>query len=127
MAFRYDFAFGLLLLAIGAVILIKHSGDYDYLPAGIGGLALLDSVLKAQMSEEARRFGLEKWNVISISAAVTGILGIALIFRSSVRQPETSRFLTALVLVAVGIMNHCVIKYAVKSPHDRSTNKDNSQ
>lgn len=118
LAFRYDLAFGLLLLAIGSIVLIWHSDDVSYLPAGIGGLALLDSVLKAQMSEEAKRFGLEQWNIISLTAGITGILGMVLIFKS-VAKPDSIRLLISLVLVSVGAMNQCVIRFAINRSKGR--------
>lgn len=120
LAFRYDLGFGLLLLAAGAVILIRHTGDVSYLPSSIGWLSLLDSFLKIQMSEEAKKFGLEQWNIISTTAGVTGFLGIILILRGSAR-PGAARLLTAGVLLAAGVMNHCVIRFAVKRPYPPKT------
>ncbi len=126
LAFRYDLAFGLFMLAIGCIILLKHSGDISDLPSGIGWLALLDCALKLQMSEEAKKFGLEQWNIISAAAAVTGVLGTVLIFKGSAR-PDSTRLLTALVLLAEGVMNHCVIKFAVKQPSSCSPHKKDKE
>lgn len=119
LAFRYDFSFGLLLLAAGALLLIRHTAAFRWLPVGIGWLALLDGALKLQMSEEARRFGLERWDVISAAAMVTSVLGVALIIRGAA-GPGVSRLLPALVLVSAGAMNRCVIKFTVKQAGNSS-------
>ena len=115
LAFRYDLGFGLLLLAIGAILLIRHTRDTSYLPSGIGWLSVLDSFLKIQMSEEAKKFGLKQWNIIFTTAVITGVLGIILILKGSTK-PGSTRILTSAVLLATGIMNHCVVKFAVKRP-----------
>lgn len=115
LAFRYDLAFGLLLLAVGIIILVRNTEDTAYLPIGIGWLSMLDSFLKIQMSEEAKKFGLEQWSIISTTAGITGILGIMLVLKGAVK-PQSTHILTVAVLLAAGIMNHCTIKLAVKSP-----------
>lgn len=126
LAFRYDFAFGLLLLAMGAVVLIQRPSDILYLSAGIGWLALLDCFLKVQMSEEAKKFGLRAWNVIMATAIITGVLGMALIFKSCVK-PNHTQILTSLTLLSIGIMNRCVIKFAVKDPRKQQSLVENQQ
>lgn len=113
LAFRYDLAFGILTLVLGVIVLLKHTQLAVWIAPGIGWFALLDSVLKVQMSEEAKKFGLKQWKIILIIAAVTGILSVALIVRGTM-QTGSTYILTALVLLAEGIMNDCVIKFATK-------------
>lgn len=113
LAFRYDFAFGLLLLAIGAVVLIRHKAAARYLSPGFGWLLLLDSFFKIQMSEEAKKFGLKQWNLITAAAVVTCVIAFLLILRGF-PGPEATRVLTALALLSEGGMNHCVVKFTVK-------------
>ena len=113
LAFRYDLAFGILLLVIGAVVLVKLSVVNVWLPTGIGWLALLDSVTKIQMSQEAKKFGLEQWGMILTTAIICGTLSVFLIFQKSV-QGETTNILAALVLLSIGIMNLCVVKFTVQ-------------
>lgn len=114
LAFRYDFAFGILLLALGCIVLAKSEKTAVWLSTGVGWLALLDSVLKVQMSEEAKKFGLEQWNIISTVAVITGILSLFLILSFS--NPNAIRIFTILTLVSEGAMNRCVVKYTVKKP-----------
>ena len=113
LAFRYDFAFGLLLLAIGVIVLIKHEAASGYLLPGFGWLLLLDSFFKIQMAEEAKKFGLEQWNIIVIAAVITCVAAFLLILRGF-PGPEATRILTALALLSEGLMNRCVVKFTVK-------------
>lgn len=114
LAFRYDFAFGLLLLAVGVLVLVRHKTAADYLSDGFGWMILLDCFFKIQMSQEAKTFGLEQWSVISVSAAVTGVIGFLLILSFS--KPEVPRVLIALAFLAEGIMNRCVVKVTIAEP-----------
>lgn len=118
LAFRYDLAFGILTLVLGVMILLKHTRLAVWLAPGIGWFALLDSVLKVQMSEEAKKFGLEQWSVIFIIAIITGILSVILIFKGT-SQAGSTYILTALILLAEGVMNDCVIKFATMGPNNR--------
>ena len=43
LAFRYDFAFGLLIMVIGALLLIKNVAVEEYLTPGLGWIAMLDN------------------------------------------------------------------------------------
>lgn len=64
LAFQYDLASGLLLIIVGIIVLIWQSSIYNYLSKGMGLLILLDSLLKIQMAQVAKKFGLETWYVI---------------------------------------------------------------
>lgn len=117
LAFRYDLAFGLLLLVIGFIVLLKFAAAANWLSMGIGWLSLLDSVLKIQMAQEARNFGLEKWKVMVTTAIITGVLSVLLILRD-ITVGGKATILTALALLAIGVMNYCTVKFAIKKPSD---------
>lgn len=123
LAFRYDLAFGILALVLGVIVLVRHTQLAIWLSPGIGWFALLDSVLKVQMSEEAKKFGLEQWSVIFIIAIVTGILSVMLIFKGTA-QASSTYILTALILFAEGVMNDCVIKFATMEPSHWNTQSE---
>lgn len=116
LAFRYDLAFGILTAVLGIIVLAKYAQAAVWVAPGIGWFALLDSVLKIQMSEEAKKFGLKKWILIFIIAAVTGVLSVILIFQGTT-QASATYILTALILFAEGVMNDCVVKFATLSPN----------
>nr|WP_326126287.1 DUF308 domain-containing protein [uncultured Oscillibacter sp.] len=114
LAFRYDLAFGLLLLAAGILLLVRHKTAVEYLPGGFGWMVLLDCFFKIQMSEEAKKFGLEQWSTISAAAVITGIIGLFLILSFS--RQNAARILMILALLSEGSLNHCVVKLTVKNP-----------
>ena len=112
LAFRYDLAFGLFLAAMGVLVLIKRAAAAAYLAPGFGWITLLDCFFKIQMSQEAKKFGLERWGVITLLAAITGAAGILLIL-GLFQQPHL-HIVAALALFAEGIMNRWVIRFTVK-------------
>lgn len=103
-----------LVESFGVLVLVQHRTAVEYLPGGFGWMVLLDCFFKIQMSEEAKKFGLEQWGIITISAVTTGIIGFLLIL--SLSRPNAAHILTALALLSEGGMNHCVVKYTVEKP-----------
>lgn len=79
LAFRYDLACGLLLIALGVVVWLKGVSSYPYLTPGLGWIALLDSFLKVQMSKEAKDFGLRQWNILLLLAVLTAFSSFLLV------------------------------------------------
>ena len=114
LAFRYDLAFGLLLLALGVVVLMKQTAMMGHLMPGLGWATLLDGFFKIQMSEEAKKFGLKHWSVLTAAAILTSLMGGFLIV--DLFGPEIQRLLIALALLAEGAMNRCAVKLTVKKP-----------
>lgn len=115
LAFRFDFAFGLVLLVVGILMLVKNTSIFQYCVPGLGWIALLDGVVRVQMSVEARRFGLEKWHWILAAAIVTGVCAFLLILRGF-PGPIGERILVAVTLVAGGVSNDLMVAFAVKFP-----------
>ena len=121
LAFRYDLAFGILLIVIGVIVLFRFAEAVPWLPLGVGWLALLDCVMKVQMAQEARQFGLEHWQVILITAMIAGAFGVILIIRC-IAWGSGERILTALTLLSVGAMNHYSAVAAVGKAKGQSKN-----
>lgn len=122
LAFRYDLAFGLLIMVIGVLLLIKNVSVAQYLTLGLGWIALLDNLFHIQMAKEACDFGLEKWQLIlglSIAAGVLSVLLIIQVFPG----PQATRVLACAVLLAAGAINHCIVKLAVCLPHPPAAGK----
>ncbi len=112
LAFQYDFAFGILMIAMGMAVLLFEEKSVAFLPVGLGWFALADGLFKVQMARDARRFGLEEWKHIQITGFVTALLSGLLILQG--QNVETSRIFTVLVLLAEGVMNQCVVITTVK-------------
>ena len=114
LAFQYDLACGLFLMVLGVIMLARNQRIIAHLPAGLGVLVLLDSLLSLQTSKDAKQFGLETWNVIlttSIIAAVFSVLLIVKPYRSQV----TAYIVAGCTLLAEGLKNHCVVLLTVKT------------
>ena len=108
LAFQYDFACGLLLIALGIIILTCNMRIYQHLSSGLGLLILVDALLKIQISKDARKFGLEKWNWILICSVIAGALGVLIIVKPF-SGTGGSRIVGGIGLLAEGIMNHLVV------------------
>ena len=110
LAFQFDLAFGVLLAAVGIIIIVRRNVVVNLI---FGLLILADALFKIQMSIDAKKFGLNLWWRILLVAILTGVLGFLLL----IRPFETAEIMMILVGVSVlfeGILNLCVAIYTVK-------------
>ena len=113
LAFQYDLGFGLLLIALGSLVLTRPAGVLDFIFTALGIAILADGLFKVQIAVDSKQFGIPTWWLTLILAIVTGIVGLALVFRPW----DSARLLTALLgaaLLAEGILNLCVALSTVK-------------
>lgn len=113
LAFQYDREFGVLLMVLGAIVLIRPTEVLNFLLAALGIVILADSLLKLRVSTDARRFGIGTWWVILALAIATGAGGLALVFLPR----ESARFLAVwlgISLLAEGVLNLWVALSTVK-------------
>ena len=113
LAFQYDLAFGILLLALGIVTLARPNDTMRFLCVVFGIPVLADGLFKIQISLDARRFGIERWWLVLVLAALTCVIGLLLVIRPS----EAARALTVLMGISLlldGILNMCVAWLCVK-------------
>ena len=113
LAFQYDLGFGLLLIALGILVLAKPAGVLDFIFVALGIAILADGLFKVQIAVDSKRFGISTWWLTLVLAMVTGVVGLALVFRPW----DSARLLTALLgaaLLAEGILNLCVAVSTVK-------------
>ena len=113
LAFQYDLAFGILLIALGAVILLKPEGALDFIFAALGIAIFSDGLFKVQIALDSKRFGIRSWWLIADLALVTGAIGLALVFRPW----ESGVLLTELLgasLLCEGVLSLCVALSTVK-------------
>lgn len=113
LAFQYDLAFGILLISLG-VILILRTGAMIHIICSLLGLCILaDALLKIQISIDSRSFGIRQWWMILTSAIITSIIGFLLLFRPY----ETTRMammLLGMSILAEGILNIITVITVVK-------------
>ena len=113
LAFQYDLEFGILLIALGVIVLLRTNGVMDFICIAAGVSILADGLFKIQIAIDARRFGIRDWWLILLLAVVTGGVGLLLVFRPW----ESVQVLTVLLgaaLLAEGVLNLCVAVSTVK-------------
>lgn len=113
LAFQYDLGFGLLLIALGVLVLLRPAEVRDFLLTALGIAVLTDGLYKVQIAVDAKRFGVSAWWLTLVLAVAAGTVGPALVFRPW----DSARLLTILLgaaLVAEGILNLCVAISTVK-------------
>ena len=113
LAFQYDLEFGILLIALGVIVLLRTNGVMDFICIAAGVSILADGLFKIQIAIDARRFGIRDWWLILLLAVVTGGVGLLLVFRPW----ESVQVLTVLLgaaLLAEGVLNLCVALSTVK-------------
>ncbi len=97
LAFQYDLAFGILLLSIGAVMLIRPGKAIHFICAMLGVYILADGLMKVQIAIDAKRFGLHSWLYILITALLVCIAGLIMLFRPD----NGARILTILLGISL--------------------------
>lgn len=113
LAFQYDLEFGILLIALGLISLLRTSNLMDFICVAMGIAILADGLFKIQISVDARRFGIASWWLVLLLAVAAGAVGLVLIFRPW----ESAQLLTVLLgiaLLAEGVLNLCVAVSTVK-------------
>lgn len=112
LAFQYDLGCGLFLIVAGILVLMCNMRIQQYLSRGLGFLLLLDSLMKIQMSRDAKEFGLKSWNMILIFSIIVGIFSVLII----VRPFQSENMLHIIIgcgLLMEGALNHLVARDAV--------------
>lgn len=113
LAFQYDLAFGILLMVLG-IVTLSHPGDaMSFLCVMFGIPVLADGLFKIQIAVDSRRFGIRRWWLVLVLAALTCVIGVVLVFR-----PDADVWaLTALMglsLLCDGVLNLSVALCTVK-------------
>lgn len=113
LAFQYDLAFGLLLMALGTVTLC-HPGDaMSFLCVMFGIPVLADGLFKIQIALDSHRFGIRTWWLVMVLAALTCVIGVLLVFRPW-DGAQVLTMLTGISLLLDGILNLSVALCTVK-------------
>lgn len=113
LAFQFDLEFGILLLVIGIVILLKPDSVAAFLGIVLGLVILADGLFKVQIAMDARRFGIYTWWLIMGLAVLTSFVGMLLVFHPA----QSGRILMMLLGIALlfeGVLNLDVAISTVK-------------
>lgn len=113
LAFQYDLAFGILLIALGGILLIRPDTMVQIICIIMGVCVLADALLKIQISIDSKAFGLEKWWLILVTAILTGVAGFLLVLRP-MESARAVMILLGVTLITEGLLNLTTILTAVK-------------
>lgn len=113
LAFQYDLGFGILLAALGCIVLIKPGSIATFLCVAIGVATLADGLLKVQIAGDSKRFGIRHWWMILVAAILTGFIGLLLVFRPVETTIVIIRLL-GVALVMDGILSLITVLSTVK-------------
>ena len=113
LAFQFDLAFGVLMAAVGVIIIVRRNLVVNLIFGIFGVLILADALFKIQMSIDAKKFGLSLWWRILLMAILTGVLGVLLLIRPF-EAAEVMMILVGVSVLFEGILNLCVVIYTVK-------------
>lgn len=113
LAFQYDLAFGILLIVVGILLLLKPSSLMNFSCIVIGVCILCDGLFKIQIAFDSKAFGIKLWWLILLFAAVTAIVGLIIVFKPEI----SSRMLVILLgisLLTDGILSLSTVLTSVK-------------
>ncbi len=113
LAFQYDFAFGILLIMLGILILRAPEGLMNFICIAIGLFILTDGLFKIQIAMDAKKFGIKEWWLILLLALITAALGVLLIVRPDAGSSALTIIL-GVTLLSEGILNLGTVITAVK-------------
>ena len=113
LAFQFDLAFGILLIALGVVLTTRANAMANLICIVMGICFLADALLKIQISIDSKAFGIQKWWLILAAAILTGVVGFLLVFRPS-ESIQTIMILFGIALITEGVLNLITILTAVK-------------
>lgn len=113
LAFQYDLIFGIVLIAVGVVILVRPESVLNFICIALGLTILADGISKIRISIESKRFGIREWWLILVSAVLTSAMGLVLMFRPA-QSVRVMMIILGITLLLEGILNLCTVITAVK-------------
>lgn len=116
LAFQYDLACGILVIALGIMVILEPNDVIDTICIAVGITFLMDGLLKIQISIDAKTFGIRQWWLIQSVALLTVVIGVLLVFRTS-GSVRALMVLLGISLLADGIMNLTTVLSTVKIIH----------
>ena len=113
LAFQYDLAFGILLIALGVLVLLQPDGAMSFFCIVLGICVLTDGLFKIQIAIDAKRFGITKWWIVMVMAILTVAMGIVLVLRPG-ESAAVIMLLAGIGIFVEGLLNICVSLCMVK-------------
>ncbi len=115
LAFQLDFALGIFNVIFGILLIINPVQLSVLLPTAVSILTLLDGGNKSQMALEGKRFGIQKWYLVLISAVLEIAAGLVLILLAY--HELDVRAWMGVAMGLVGVTNFWTTMYTVRVRH----------
>ena len=112
LAFQLDFALGIFNVIFGILLLINPVQLSVLLPTAVSILTLLDGGNKSQMAIEGKRFGIQKWYLVLVSAILEIAAGVVLILLAY--HGRDVRAWMGIAMGLVGVTNFWTTMYTVR-------------
>lgn len=116
LAFQFDLAYGILLISLGIILLVRTDAMIHIICSLLGICILADALLKIQISIDSKSFGIRQWWMILSAAIITSVIGFFLLLRPY----ESARMVMILLgisILAEGILNLITVLTVVKIFH----------
>lgn len=113
LAFQYDLIFGILLMALGTVMLVHPESLVTFICIAMGLYILSDGLFKIRIALDSKTFGIRDWWLILAIAAVACVCGFMLMFRPGAGG-KLLMILLGITLLCEGILNFITVVTAVK-------------
>lgn len=113
LAFQFDLAFGILIIVLGLILILRTNAVVHILCVLLGLSALADALLKIQIAIDSKQFGLSKWWMIMLAAVFTVLVGTLLLLRPNA-SAEIIMTLIGLCFLGEGILNLTTVLCAVQ-------------
>ena len=113
LAFQFDLQFGIVMLVLGIIILVRPFAAINVFLILIGITILTEGLFKIRTAFDTRQFGLSYWWMILVLAIITGIVGVLIV----ICPTESAVILTVFLgisLLSEGLLNLCVVISTVK-------------
>lgn len=113
LAFQYDLAFGILIIALGIIMIFKTNNVISFICIVLGISVLADGLFKIQIAIDSKMFGIRPWWLIFSVAILTCITGIILILHP-VKSVQILVILIGISLLTEGVLSLSTVLTAVK-------------
>lgn len=113
LAFQYDFAYGIYCELLTLLLVFSPEQNYEVLHMLLVAYVIFDALSKAQMSLDARKFGMKSWGVILGTALLAGAIAVfaAVAMQSHILSPV---LLVGLALSVDGAENGWITAHTVR-------------
>ena len=113
LAFQFDLEFGILLTALGLIVLLRPAGAMSFLFVALGISILTDGLFRIRIAMDAKTFGVRSWWLLLMLAIVTAVVGLLLVFHP-LKSAQWMTVLLGMSLFAEGVLNLSVAVSTVK-------------